>query len=214
MLPAVNHRCWQNTNDANPKQKPLQVDAEVFRRLTNLYNLPKPGRRWRRSPKHNIIIISISHPAPCPCPRPRAPSPFLLSQAYGRDYRFRPSPSFSSPPPTQKASVDPDAAGARRAPGRDTTKQISPLLHPFPPDDAPSAASEVLPLPKRHRGLQQTCSAPHPFSGCTDGAPTPHADGSASHTPAPSQPPPRKSSAAAFRQLPSFSSIQSNNMVL
>ena len=44
----------------------------------------------------------------------------------------------------------------------------TPLLHPFPPDDAPSAASEVLPLPKRHRGLQQTFPAPHLFPGCTD----------------------------------------------
>jgi len=42
-----------------------------------------------------------------------------------------------------------------------------PFFHPFPPDCAPSEASEVLPLPKRHRWLQQTCSAPHPFSGRT-----------------------------------------------
>ena len=91
------------------------------------------------------------------------------SKAYGRDYRFRPpSQASPAPPSTQQASVDPDAAGARRAPGRDTTKRIPPLLHPFPPDDAPSAASEVLPLPKRHRGLQQTCSAPNPSPGRTD----------------------------------------------
>ena len=56
----------------------------------------------------------------------------LCANAYGRDYRFRPSPSFSSPPPTQKASppaenhslVDPDAAGARRAPRRDTELEL------------------------------------------------------------------------------------------
>ena len=108
--------------------------------------------------------------------------------------QFRPSPSFSSPPPTQQTSVDPEAAGVHRAPGRDTTKRIPPLLHLFPPDDAPSVASGVLPLPKRHRGLQnsnsnynpiwhrslccgvkwghrglqQTCSAPHNFPGRTD----------------------------------------------
>ena len=70
----------------------------------NLHNRPKPGRRWSKRRIHNIIIISISHPAPCLCPRPRAPSPFSLSQAFGRDYRFRPSLSFPSPPPTQKAS--------------------------------------------------------------------------------------------------------------
>jgi len=81
-----------------------------------------------------------------------------------------------SPPPTQKASppaekhssVDPDAAGMRSATGRDTTKRIPPLLNPFPPDGAPSAASKFLPLPKRHHGLQQTCSAPHHFPGRTD----------------------------------------------
>ena len=72
-------------------------------------------------------------------------------------------------PAKNHSSVDPDAAGARRAHGRDTTKRIPPLLHPFPPDDFPSAAPEVLPLQKRHhRGLQQTCSAPHPSSRCTD----------------------------------------------
>ena len=43
-----------------------------------------------------------------------------------------------------------------------------PLLNPFPPDGAPSAASKFLPLPKRHHGLQQTCSAPHHFPGRTD----------------------------------------------
>jgi len=40
---------------------------------------------------------------------------------------FDPPQASPAPPSTQKASVDFDAAGARRAPGRDTTKRIPPF---------------------------------------------------------------------------------------
>ena len=120
---------------------------------------------------------ALAHsPNQMPLPLSWVPSsfPLSLSQAYGRDYRFRPSQGFSSPPPTQKASppaeshslVDPDAAGARRAPGRDTTKRIPPFLHPFPPDDSPSAYGVVLvrvrvPQPRRF------CRSQSGIAGCS-----------------------------------------------
>jgi len=128
-------------------------DAGELRRKRNI-NIP---------PLHYLPRAFVLGPGLLPLP----PFPLRKKEAYGCDYMSRPSPSFSSPPPNQKASppaenqfhsspVDPNSAGARRAPGRNITKLISPLLHPSPPDDVPSAASEVLPLPKRHRGLQQS----------------------------------------------------------
>jgi len=139
----------------------------------NLHNRPKPGRRWRRSP--NITPPSSSpspYPAPCLCPRPRAPSLFPLSQAYGRDYpqsslwtrlQVPTLPRLLQPPlqPRRLWSIPmpPECAALLDA---TSPSEYPPLLHPFPPDAAPSAAPGVSPLPKRHRGQQQTFPAPHP----------------------------------------------------
>ena len=102
----------------------------------------------------------------------------------------RQSPCSSSPPPTQKASPPAESflrsipMPLERGALLDATppSEYPPLLSPFSPDDASSAALEVLPLPKRHRGLQQTCSAPRTISQTHPSAPTPPSPTSCSCT--------------------------------
>ena len=115
-----------------------------------LHKRPKPGlpERWISDANTTPLFSQIPPPAPCLCPRPRGSLPFpSFPQKIGRLWTRLPSSDLhqasSSPPPNQKASppaetqihscsVDPDAAGARRAPGRDTTKRIPPILSILP----------------------------------------------------------------------------------
>ena len=123
--------------------------------------LPKTQTSVTSLAKRNTTALPNLPPAPYLCPRPQVPLPFpSFPQEIGR-VRTRlpssnplqasssPTPNQKAPPPaeTQIQSADPNSVEARRAPGRDPTKQMPPSPSP------PSAASEFLPLPKRRRGL-------------------------------------------------------------
>jgi len=78
-------------------------------------------------------------------PHQASPAP-LQTKGRRRRPKTKPIRFRSIPMPPERAALL-DATPPSKYP---------PLLYPYPPDDGPSAASGVLPLPKRHRGLQQS----------------------------------------------------------
>ena len=79
--------------------------------------------------------------------------------------RFRGCKKESPPAETQTTPFVYGRSRCRRSTLRSWTRhhQAKNPSPPPPPDNAPSAAPESLPHPKRHRGLQQTYLAPHLF---------------------------------------------------